>query len=418
MNGAATDPRMALIVDGHSTGTFLVREFGDRGVPCVHLQTGEYGAQQLLDDHRYLAQLTYGDDLEAVLARLSRYPIGWVVPGLEGDGVSIAEKLAAALGLPGNDPATSAIRRDKAQMADALAAAGLRHIPHRVSESPADLLAAWRGWGHPPVVVKPPASAGSEDVRPCTTAHQIVTAAERIIGKVNALEQVNPAAMIQPHVRGDEFVVNAVSADGSHCVTDVWWCLKEPGPLGAPLDVCSDLMTMDDSATGELIAYVHRVLDAVGIGWGASHAEAVWSADGPVLLEVGARLMGGTFDFNALSRSGVYSQIEAVVDACLDPKLFARRRDRGYRPHETVRTADLAPAVSGRVRRVDLGRVRSLESYRMEYLSIGVGDWLAPPIDRNTHVGFVTFAHRDPDVVARDYAMLRAIESEIFDVED
>ena len=54
----------------------------------------------------------------------------------------------------------------------------------------------------------------------------------------------------------------------------------------------------------------------------------------------------------------------------------------------------------------------------MEYLSIGVGDRLTPPIDRNTHVGFVTLAHRDPDVVARDYAMLRAIESEIFDVED
>jgi hypothetical protein len=418
MNGVATDSRVALIVDGHSTGTFLVREFGGRGVPCVHLQTGEYQAQQARDDHRYLARLTYEDDLAAVVANLAGYQVGWIVPGLEGDGVIIADKLAAALGLPGNDPATSAVRRDKAQMADALGAAGVRHIPHRVSQSPDDLVAAWREWGCPSVVVKPPASSGSEDVRPCTTAHQIVTAAERIIGKVNACEQLNPAAMMQPYVLGDEFVVNAVSADGSHCVTDVWWCLKEPGPLGTPLDVYSDLMTLDDSATGELINYVQRVLDAVGITWGASHAEVVWSNDGPVLVEVGARLMGGSFDFNTLSRSGVYSQIEAVVDACLDPRLFARRRDRGYRPHETARTADLAPTVSGRVRGVELGRVRLLDSYRMEYLSIGVGDWLTPPIDRNTHVGFVTLAHPDPDVVARDYAMLRAIESEIFDVED
>jgi hypothetical protein len=137
-----------------------------------------------------------------------------------------------------------------------------------------------------------------------------------------------------------------------------------------------------------------------------------------VLVEVGARLMGGTFDFNTLRPAGIYSQIEAVVDACVDPQRFARQRRRGYRPHQTVRTADLAPTVSGRVRRVDMDAVRSLPSYCMDYLSIGPGDWLTPPIDRNTHVGFVTVAHRDPDVVARDYATLRAIESDIFDVFD
>ena len=97
-------------------------------------------------------------------------------------------------------------------MADALGAAGVRDIPHRMSQSPDDLLAAWQ-WGCPSVVVKPPASSGSEDVRPCTTAQQIVAAAQRIIGKVNACEQLNPAAMIQPYVQGDEFVVDAVSAD-------------------------------------------------------------------------------------------------------------------------------------------------------------------------------------------------------------
>ena len=73
-------------------------------MPCVHLQTGEYQAQQARDVHRYLARLTYDDDLEAVVANLARYQVGWIVPGLEGDGVIIADKLAAALGLPGNDP--------------------------------------------------------------------------------------------------------------------------------------------------------------------------------------------------------------------------------------------------------------------------------------------------------------------------
>ncbi len=416
-NPPAAEPRVAVVVDGHSTGRFLVQEFADRGIGCVHVQTGAYGADSLRDNTQYLAQYNTESGVAALVSDLAEYPVCAVIPGLEGDGVIVADELSDALGLPGNAVKTSSRRRDKARMANALDAAGVRHIPHAISVSATELISVWREWGCGRVVVKPPASAGSEDVLACSTEEGIEAAVNEIVGKINACEHPNVAAMIQPYISGTEYVINAVSSDGSHCITDMWFCEKEPGPIGTPIDVYSDLLPSTGPTSDVLAEYIRRVLDAVDITWGASHAEVIVTSEGPVLVEVGARLMGGSFDFNKLRTIGAYSQLETTVDAFVDPDSFALKASHPYRQTKSVRTADLKPTQEGMLRSINLEPVRALESYLMEYVAVNPGDQLHSPIDRNTHIGFVTLAHSDLTVVEADYRRLRSVESAIFDVE-
>ncbi|MDA9913065.1 ATP-grasp domain-containing protein [Candidatus Nanopelagicales bacterium] len=407
----------AVVVDGHSTGTFLADELAGRGIAAIHVQTGDYGAESLREDTRYLQRITYNGSVADVVDQFNHStPICCVLPGLEGDGVLVADQLAASLGLPGNPPESSQSRRDKAAMASALAQAGVSHIPHKVSSNVDSLLNAWQSWGSQRAVVKPPASAGSEDVHPCETAAEIRAAVSEIVGKINACEQRNAAAMLQPFISGDEYVVNAVSSNGQHCITDIWYCKKEPGPAGTPIDIYSDLLDARTVEAQILATYTMEVLDAVGIAWGASHAEVILSEQGPVLVEVGARLMGGSFDFNALRRTGAYSQLETLVDAYVSPASFQQKLAKPYSVVQEARTADLQPNVTGLVRGVDLREIRALDSYLMNFVAVAPGDEIAAPIDRNTHIGFVTLAHPDRAVMQLDYEKLRCLESTIFDV--
>ena len=417
MNAPTGDDSVAVVVDGHSTGSFLVDEFAARGLEVIHVQTGEYGAPALAHDLRYKKQLALAAGIRNVVEELEHWPVHCVVPGLEGEGVTIAEDLASALDLPGNRTGSASARRDKARMADALRAAGVRHIPHAVADDARPLVAQWSSWGKPTVMLKPPASAGSEDVIPCSSAEEIMRASQKILGKINACELPNESVLMQPLVTGEEYVVNAVSANGNHCVTDIWLCRKVPSPSGTPLDVYSDLIDSTSPLANLLTEYVFRVLDATDISWGASHSEIILSDSGPVLVEVGARLMGGSFDFNQLIRTGAYSQLETLVDAYVDPEQFDRKASRSYQRTHSVRTVDFQPTQSGVISGIRLDNIRSWDSYLMDYLAVGKGDVLAAPFDRNSHVGYVTLAHRDRDVVSRDYERLRQLEPTIFEVE-
>ncbi|MEZ4467774.1 MAG: hypothetical protein R3F43_25855 [bacterium] len=81
--------------------------------------------------------------------------------------MALTDALAARYGLPGNDPATSAARRDKVTMAAHLERAGVA-APATFRAQSMDAALAWvAGHDRWPVVLKPAASAGNDKVFFC-----------------------------------------------------------------------------------------------------------------------------------------------------------------------------------------------------------------------------------------------------------
>jgi biotin carboxylase len=91
-----------------------------------------------------------------------------------------------------------------------------------------------------------------------------------------------------------------------------------------------DLLAPEDPRAAILSGYVRACLDALGIVHGPAHSEVMLTADGPVLIETGARLQGG--DSVALMRAATgTSQTDAAVQAVIDsPGVHATRASGPY----------------------------------------------------------------------------------------
>jgi hypothetical protein len=164
-----------------------------------------------------------------------------------------------------------------------------------------------------------------------------------------------------------------------------------------------------------LIPYVRRVLDAMEIRHGPSHGEVMLSAEGePCLVEMNCRAHGGNGNWRALccALNGGYSQVEATIDAYLDPLRFERLPDRPGPYQASGQEVILVSYQSGTVRDAPgYGIIRSLPSFVCLETSIRVGSEVQPSTDLETAAGSVILMHPDPQVVQRDVDRIRYLET-------
>lgn len=153
---------------------------------------------------------------------------------------------------------------------------------------------------HGSVVVKPKDSSGGDGVWLASSEQELRMAFASELGKTNVERGVNDALVVMQALIGEEWVVNTISLDGVHKVTDAWW-----GPpkqhavdgVGKPKQFVYDMqfLASESPRRSRVVAFTTAVLDALEVRNGAAHTELVWvdTADGPLLLEVNARLAGG-----------------------------------------------------------------------------------------------------------------------------
>ncbi len=415
--------RVAVVVDGYSTGALYAPAFAAYGIATVHVENRAERAatfRRTFAPETYRDTLTFDGDLPALLRDLEPYEVGWVAAGTE-SGVEPADRLAAALGLSeNNDPASCADRRDKLRMQQALDSASVPAAWHAAVSCGSDAAAAAARHGGRPVVVKPLRSAGTDGVFLCGTPQEAATAADKLLGGSTVYGQRNGSVLVQEYLQGDEYMVNCVSADGVHTVTEIWRSVKTV--LGSsPVYDYTDLMSPDHDGARRVAAYVRRVLDALGTRWGPSHTEVIDTAEGPRLVESAARPQG-TIDVSAVTRATGRNPVANTVHAMLVPHLYAA----GGLPTEPLSSARgvsfICPS-SGRLRRdLEWDRVRSLPSYHSLLAPAGrAGEYVERTRDLFTRPGAVYLIHQDRSVVERDHATIRRWEREGFydiDVED
>ena len=209
------------------------------------------------------------------LAR-ARKVAGIVSPGADWP-VGIAARIAERLGLAHPiDARTGALATSKARQREAFAAAG---VPHARALDPRDPTLGF------PCIVKAPDRQGQRGLALVTDRRELDTALEAALA-----ESRFGSVLVEEHVEGPEVTVNAFSVDGRF----------------TPLTV-TDRLTADPPAFGVALAHawpsVHEeepivaiaqaAVEALGIRDGPSYTQLRLGADGPVVMEVAARLGGG-----------------------------------------------------------------------------------------------------------------------------
>jgi biotin carboxylase len=408
-------PEYVGVVDAFSSGSDYAAELRARGYQPVHVQRE---VPVPADDRStfaadlYAANLTFDGDLDRCARALAAFQPRCVLAGSE-HGVELADQLSEALGLPGNGTALSAARRDKLAMQRAIAAAGLRSIPSQTAAR-WDTIEAWVS-ANLPVVVKPRASAGTDGVFLCDDLAQARHAFESIVGRNNVLGVTNDEVLVQTAIEGTEYNVNFVSREGRHRLTDIWRIDKLRGRH--PLYDRGVVLPCRGEVQDQLVPYVAAVLDTLGIRFGPSHADVMWTSTGPVLIEVGARLHGQSVQPLCEVVTGV-SQLKVALDAYLAPERFAEPSSDAYALHRHLQRVELISPRAGTLRALrHLDEIRALPSFYGMKLLVEVGRPIAHTTDLLTIPGYVDLIHADPAVVESDHQRLRAWErDDLYDI--
>lgn len=403
------------IVDAVSSGSLYAAELAKRGYDSIHVQSIDPFPPDDLPSfvpHDHIANLVFDGDLERSVRALREYAPRCVIPGAE-NGVRLADRLSVALGVANNGLALGDARRNKFAMQNAVAAAGLPAIPSRMSHRWDDV-ADWVS-NNLPVVVKPPASGGTDHVSICTTTADAKHAFESIVGHINTFCELNEHALVQTLLRGTEYIVNHASCDGQHYVTDIWRVDKVRS--GTPVYDRGVLLPSRGELQDRMVPYVQSVLDALGIRFGASHTELMLTDDGPIFIEVAARLHGQSPQPLCEKVMG-FSQITATLDAYLAPKSFAERAKRPYELQRHVQRVELICPRSGTLRTwPGLDAFRKLPSFYKLAMNVFPDQPIFKTIDLMTSPGYIDLIHEDPDVIEQDHQRLRAWEVEgLYDI--
>ena len=309
-----------------------------------------------------------------------------------------AAAIAERLGLRASALAAVAAARDKYQMRQCLAAAGVP-IPRfrRIALKDDPFLAA-RGVEFP-CVVKPLALSASRGVIRANNVDQFIAACRRIAALLarDDVEVSGDAAqflLAEEYVPGLEVALEGLLVDGTlHTLA----LFDKPDPLEGPFFEETIYVTPSRLPAGVQSA-VERVTAAacaaLGLGEGPVHAELRVNDDGPWVLEVAARSIGGLCSRTLRFGTGMTLE-EIILRHALDwpiASLARERRPAGVMMIPIPRAGRLA-AVGGAD---EAGRVAGVEEVT---LTAHVGQTLVPLPEGWQYLGFI-FARGDtPEAV-------------------
>jgi biotin carboxylase len=403
--------RLAL-VDAYSAGRHLLPMLHRHGVECVHVlsPSPDVHLARLPIADGFVHTVRHVGDVVATASALRAYGVNYVIAAGE-SGVELADQLAAELGTPGNGMSRPTARRNKYDMVLALRAAGLAHAKTIIS-SDADNIIEWAETtaGYP-VVLKPVASAGTDNVVACSSPAQVRAVHQKIMTSTDRHAKPNTVVLAQEFLDGDEYFVNTVSRDGRHHTVEIWRYYKVRLRGGNIIYDYDEPLAPDDPIARMVNSYTYQVLDALEIRNWAAHTEVMVTAAGPVLVECAARVGGGQVpEIN--NRCFGTNQIELLALSVAKPDEFNRLPTTAYQLLQHPRNVSLINSRDHGVvpSHEAMAAIRALPSYAYTLMAHPAGHPLPRTIDVGTQPGWIFLISDDPEEIRADYQKLRRLE--------
>jgi biotin carboxylase len=287
---SAQTPRVLVLATAHSYRLDAFQAAADRmsvavvrgiDAPPAHISVGEAILRlDFRDQERALRQVT---------AFARQQPIQAVIP-TDDTAVVLAARIGAALGLRHNSLAAAEAARNKHRMRTLLAAAGLRGPWFRFFAASSSAPAA-AGEVPYPCVLKPTGLSGSRGVIRADNPDEFVAAFKRVGGIAAAAGSTE--ILVEGYIPGRELALEGLLSAASLKVLALF---DKPDPLEGPFFEETIYVTpsRESGATQAAIAAcVGEAARALGLSEGAVHAEVRVNSEGPWLIELAGRSIGG-----------------------------------------------------------------------------------------------------------------------------
>ncbi|HXF64076.1 MAG TPA: ATP-grasp domain-containing protein [Caldilineaceae bacterium] len=253
-------------------------------------------AAELAGYWRYPLGVDFGQPEAAVQAMVeyaARRPVNAVL-AVDDSGVVLAAAAARRLGLPHNAPEAAQAARDKFLMRSAMAAGGAACPTFRrftFAQDPAEVA---RQVSYP-CVIKPLNLNGSRGVMRADTPAELAAAVERL---ARLLAQEPPGAigdayLVEDFIPGVEVALEGIMDGGRLTVLALF---DKPDPLDGPFFEETIYVTpsrLPEETQRAIADCAERAARAIGLQMGPVHAELRVNEQGPWMLEVAGRSIGG-----------------------------------------------------------------------------------------------------------------------------
>ncbi len=313
-------PKNLIIIGANEFQNPLILAAKDMGY-TTHVfawQSGDVGERTA--DYFYPISIVELDRILNICRMLS--PVGVVSIGSDLAAITV-NYIAQELGLVGNGMESALAATNKHLMRLAFEKAGLPSCKSRLVSSPEEAQALELAY---PVIVKPTDRSGSRGIFKVTEPSQLARAIEK--AQSYSFEK---KALVEEFAPGREYSIEYVSWQGEHH----FLACTEKFTTGAPLFVetghLQPPLHMTDDTLRRIKELVPRVLDCLGIRFGASHTELKIDDEGTIrIIECGGRMGGDCIGSDLVYISGGVDYVRACVDiACgRAPDLSLRQEPR------------------------------------------------------------------------------------------
>ena len=410
--------RRVAVVDAFSSGKYLSAALLKQGRSCVHVQSNPSIPRFLLEDlpkAEFEVFMVHEGDPAQTVKDLQSLNVGCVIVGCE-TGVELADTLQDLMGFLGNGAETSLLRRDKHLMQQALRNKGVPAMAFHKTDDLQDLEQWVLDLGKFPVVLKPLKGAGTQGVFVCRNSDETIRAFTEIMGGPDVFDKPNRAVLAEEYLPGVEYVINTVSLDGHHVVSDVWEYRKEDIPGAGPVYDYVRLLPYPDKGLKSILDYAFSVLDALGIRMGPAHTEIKMTPDGPRLIETGARVMGGCIPPDLISECIGRNQVDLTIDAYVYPERFLETTRTVYRLKKHLILKWMISYRERKIRSIPaMDIIRRLPSHYATHFSVVPGGLVPRTIDMLTTPAHILLSHSDDETIMEDYHVLHNLEVEAAD---
>lgn len=337
--------------------------------------------------------------------------------------LELVTNLSYDLGLPCNNPQQLPYLREKDKMQEAAKKAGLRYIRGKVVSTAEEALDYYHNeLKGKPAIVKPLRGAGSAGVVACMNEEELLTAILQDIELAKRNHAPNIAVLVQEMIFGTEYFVNTVTKDGHTVVTNVGRYDKRKIAVERPVYVSITSIDPQEPVCQTLCEYVTKVINEAGVKIGPAHTEVMVDNDGPVLIEINARLCGAEQPAEWQDRVLGFHESDISLRAYLGKDInhnsyddytavqspnadfsFYKRKSPGC-IHFAVTTKDLeAEEFVGRELMNGLPSIHSWIGFRAPY-------HYPASIDLSTLLGYVFMVNDSEEALDSDYNTLLDIE--------
>ncbi|WP_455361263.1 hypothetical protein [Streptomyces sp. SYSU K21746] len=402
---------VAAVVAPHGDDGEYEREFALRGWQCVAVTLPSYTlppAYAGMEPHSAYAQrVSHAGSLRRTVKKLRAMNVSAVVAG-SALGVELTDRLAHAMSLPGNDPATSLLRRDRGVQAAALADAGVAAPRGLRTDRLADALAWTDRWPLTEYVIAPADSSVAASARRCRNRSE-VCAAWREIRRVSHRHTSEAHLVIQEYVPGPQYLVNSVTSralDGTveHVITEIWSETRTDQQLHDR----SDLLGRHTLMARALSLYTMRVLDVLGVESGPVRSRIVFvPGRGAVLLAARAYARPSPAHDVTYAAHGSGPFHHAVDAAVCDG---VQRAARGGSRVHLARVSLIAPqdgALDARLLRM----LTTLPTVAQVVGPLRPSEPVRRTVDRSTSPGELVLLAPTRRALEEDYRIIRAAEA-------